>query len=251
MTEKHQAEQLFHGAFAEEYHFLQQICPEIIDINQKVAEFVAAWVPPMSASPARPLSLVEIGCGTGMTTQRLLDSRDDIHILAMDNAPAMVSQARANLAPYVAGQRLEIRESDALSALRSLPDDSVDIIASAYALHNFLSGYRSQVLAEIRRVLKPGGVFVNGDRYALDDPALHTADTQAAIRGYFRVFLGEMQRPDLLEQWVIHHISDDSEDHIMRFTLALDDMARQGFSDIKVHSREGVNTLLSSQKPSL
>ena len=250
MTEKHQAEHLFHGAFAEEYHFLQQICPEIIDINQKVAEFVAAWVPPSPASPDRPLRLVEIGCGTGMTTRRLLDSRDDIQILAMDNAPAMVSQARDNLAPFLDGQRLEIRECDALAALRSLPDGSVDIIASAYALHNFLSGYRSQVHAEISRVLRPGGVFVNGDRYALDDPAQHTADTQAAVRGYFRVFLGEMQRPDLLEQWVIHHISDDSEDHIMRYTPALQDMAQHGHSDIRVHYREGVNTLLSSQKPS-
>ncbi len=144
--------------------------------------------------------------------------------------------------------RLRLIENDALSHLQGLLANSIDIIASAYTLHNFLHGYRQQVLVEILRVLKPGGLFVNGDRYAVDDRGEHLKNTQEEVKSYFRVFLA-MNRPDLLEQWVVHLFSDESEDHIMRLQPALDDMAAIGFSNIDLHYREGTNALVSAVKP--
>jgi ubiquinone/menaquinone biosynthesis C-methylase UbiE len=246
MTSQHQAEHLFYGAFAEEYHFLQRICPPAADMSRRVGEFVGNW---NAAESQRPLTILELGCGTGITTNALLHHRPDAQLLSVDNAPAMLSQARERLTEAITEGRLALREIDALGALQSLPSASFDIVASAYTLHNFLFGYRHQVLAEIFRVLKSGGVFVNGDRYALDDPAAHLAATQDELRGYFRVFLGEMNRPDLLEQWVIHLFSDESEEHIMRLMPALAEMAALEFTTVTSHYREGVNTLVSGVKP--
>ena len=246
MKPEHQAEHLFHGAFADEYHFLQRICPPAAVMSRLVGEFVRDWA---ATNDERPLSVLELGCGTGFTTRHLLYARPDMRLLSVDNAPAMLNQAREFLADAVAAGRLELREADALAALRSLPDQSVDIVASAYTLHNFLFGYRHQVLAEILRVLKPGGVFVNGDRYAMNDAATHLANTQAELTGYFRILLDEMQRPDLLEQWVLHHFSDESEEHIMKLSPALEEMGELGFEAIKVHFRETVNALVSGVKP--
>lgn len=240
----HTAEHLFYGPFAEEYHFLQRICPPAVEMSRRVGECVAAWRP-VAAAP--PLQVLELGCGTGFTTRQLLDSREDARILAVDNAPAMLAQARELLTEPLAAGRLELRELDALSALQSLANNSVDIVASAYALHNFLSGYRSRVLAEILRVLKPGGVFVNGDRYAIDDPAEHLRQLQEEIRGYFRVFR-EMQRLDLLEQWVVHVFSDESEEHLMRLQPALNEMEALGYTHVQQHYRDGVNALVSGAK---
>jgi tRNA (cmo5U34)-methyltransferase len=87
--------------------------------------------------------------------------------------------------------------------------------ASAYTVHNFLETYRDQVLTEIFRVLRSGGIFLNGDRYALDDTAEHTRLTQEEVRGYFKAF-SAISRLDLLEQWVLHLFSDESADHNMR-----------------------------------
>jgi ubiquinone/menaquinone biosynthesis C-methylase UbiE len=193
--------------------------------------------------------MLELGSGTGITTNSLLNHRPEAQLISVDNAPTMLSQARERLSVAIAEGRLALREIDALGALQSLPSASVDIVASAYTLHNFLFGYRHQVLAEIYRVLTTGGVFVNGDRYALDDPATHLAATQDELRGYFRLFLGEMNRPDLLEQWVVHLFSDESEEHIMRFTPALEEMAALEFTEVTTHYREGVNTLVSGVKP--
>ena len=66
---------------------------------------------------------------------------------------------------------------------------------------------------------------------------------------WFRVFLDELNRPDLLEQWVIHHFSDESEEHLMRLRPSLDEMAALGFTDTHVHFRDKVNTLVSGVKP--
>ena len=245
MNREHTAEHLFYGPFADEYHWLRRICPAAADMSRRVGDFVSSGSGGPAGSGVRAL---EIGCGTGITTQYLLHSRPDLKILAVDNAPAMLAQARQHLAQPLAEGRLEIREHDALSALQGWASNTFDLVASGYTLHNFLSGYRSRVLAEILRVLKPGGVFVNGDRYAIDDPAEHLRHTQEEVREYFRVFLG-MQRPDLLEQWVVHLFSDESAEHLMRLQPALEELATLGYAGVCVNYRDGVNALVSAVKP--
>jgi tRNA (cmo5U34)-methyltransferase len=246
MNLEHAAEHLFKGPIAEEYGMLALICPAAAEMSRRVGKFAGDWTPPY---PASQLHLLEIGCGTGITTACLLAGREDALIESIDNAPAMLSQARQNLKEALAAKRLRLIENDALSHLQEIPEASVDIVASAYAFHNFLHGYRRRVLEEVFRVLKPGGLFVNGDRYAIDDADEHLKKTQEEVRGYFRIF-GEMNRPDLLEQWILHLFSDESEEHIMRLKPALDAMGEIGFDNIGLHFRDGVNALVSAIKPS-
>jgi len=241
---EHTAEHLFEGAIAEEYDKLMLICPPAAEMSRRVGKCVEEWTPPY---PVAQLNLLEIGCGTGITTACLLASREDVLIESVDNAPAMLSQARRNLSAGLATKRLRVIENDALSHLQGIPDASIDIVASAYALHNFLQGYRQRVLEDVWRVLKPGGLFVNGDRYAVDDAAEHLKNTQEEVRGYFRVF-ADMKRPDLLEQWIVHLFSDESEEHLMRLKPALDAMTAIGFQNIGLHYRVGVNALISASK---
>jgi ubiquinone/menaquinone biosynthesis C-methylase UbiE len=142
---------------------------------------------------------------------------------------------------------LSFSGEDALAALQALTSDSVDILASAYTLHNFHIDYRRQVLAEIYRVLKPGGKFVNGDRYALDDISAHTRSIQQEVGGYFKV-LTEINRLDLLEHWIVHLFNDESENHVMRESVALAQMAEAGFRDIDLQQRMEVNALVTAVK---
>jgi ubiquinone/menaquinone biosynthesis C-methylase UbiE len=239
-------ERLFAGQIGAEYEMLKLICPAAAEMSQKVGEFVAGWEPAHPVQP--PLQVFEMGCGTGMTTLALLHAREDIMVIAVDNEPTMLDQARKNLARWLEGGRLKLIEMDALSGLRDLSDHSIDLVASGYATHNFLEGYRRQVLAETFRALKTGGCFVNGDRYALDDTIEHTRLTQEEVRHYFKTFAA-INRYDLLEQWIVHLFSDESPDHIMRLGPSLTRMKETGFKPVDVRFREGVNTLLVATKP--
>lgn len=244
MTNQIKAEHQFKGAFAEDYAFLQLICPAVTDCAKRSAEALAKLPPSALGQPLRGL---EIGCGSGLSTRAFLDARPDLDLVAIDLAPTMLDQARSNLSMDVSSGRLDLHLMDALSYLEKTTSDSLDVVISNYAIHNFLEAYRSKVIKEIYRVMKPGAFFINGDRYGMDNPEEHLVALQSEVRGYFRVFK-TMDRWDLLEDWVIHVLSDESLDHVMRLSPSILDMQACGFDDIQILHRETVNTNLTARK---
>jgi len=234
---------MFSGMIGQEYQMLKLICPFATEMSRLVGENVGAYCLTQNG----PQTAVELGGGTGITTLAILSAAHDLNILSVDNEPTMQSQAKQSLQAWVAAGRLSFSGEDALSALQALASESVDILASAYTLHNFHIDYRRQVLAEIYRVLKPGGKFVNGDRYALDDISAHTRSIQREVGGYFKA-LKEVNRLDLLEHWIVHLFNDESENHVMRESVALAQMTDAGFREIKLQQRMEVNALVTAVK---
>jgi tRNA (cmo5U34)-methyltransferase len=235
-------ENLFTGPIGAEYRMLELICPNAALLARRVAERVAHW------REGEALEVFEIGCGSGISTLPLLALRENLHVTAIDSAAKMLDQARSHLARWVEAGRVRFLEADALESLRALPEASVDVVSSNYAIHNFLDAYRRTTLDEVYRVLKPGGLFVNGDRYAMDDRAAHLAATQNEVRGWFQKFEA-IGRLDLLQEWVAHLFSDESPEHIMYLTPALAHLEAIGFSPVRVEYREGVDTLVTAIKP--
>jgi len=108
---------------------------------------LAADLPLISA----PVCL-DLACGTGDLTRRLAAKYPDGTVMGLDLTEAMLAKARqlghpSNLR-YMAGDMGHI----------GLPDDSVDIVTGGYALRN--AGDLHEVLREIHRILKPGGIAV-------------------------------------------------------------------------------------------
>jgi tRNA (cmo5U34)-methyltransferase len=159
----------------------------------------------------------------------------------------MQDQAKKHLKRWMDDGRLTFCGDDALTALKNLENGSVDIVASAYTLHNFLNTYRQEVIEEIFRVLKPGGQFINGDRYGLDDISMHTRIVQQEVNDYFRI-LTEANKLELLENWIVHLFSDESENHIMRESVALNQLQEAGFVQINLSHRMAANALVTAVK---
>lgn len=234
---------MFAGIIGQDYQMLKLICPFAAEMSRLVGEAVGEFC----GGKAESVRVLELGGGTGITTLSLLMSDPNLHVLSVDNEPTMQNQAKQNLQQWVDQGRLAFSAADALGALQNLADGSVDIVASAYTLHNFEASYRRQAIQEIARVLKPGGRFINGDRYALDDIDAHTRTTQREVAGYFDV-LTKLNRLDLLEHWIIHLFSDESENHIMREAVALQQLEEAGFGPVRVELRQDVNALLVACK---
>lgn len=82
----------------------------------------------------------------------------------------------------------------------------------------------------------------------MDDRNAHLEDTQNLVRGWFRLFR-EIDRLDLLEDWIVHLISDESPRNIMYFEPALAQLRATGFLDVTVDFRDGVDTLIRAIRP--
>lgn len=100
----------------------------------------------------RPHLVVDIGCGTGLST-RLWAERANAVVGIEPNAD-MRNQAVA------ATQASNVTYHDGLSTRTGLPDGSADIVTVSQALHWMEP---EPTFAEVHRILRPGGVFAAYD----------------------------------------------------------------------------------------
>ncbi|HET9501359.1 MAG TPA: class I SAM-dependent methyltransferase [Marmoricola sp.] len=91
-----------------------------------------------------PVSVVELGAGTGKLTRLLVEAGHDV--LAVDPSVEMLAHLQAG----VPGARTAVATAEAIPA----PDRSADVVVCAQSFHWF---DHDVALAEIARVLRPGG----------------------------------------------------------------------------------------------
>ncbi|MDF1584293.1 MAG: class I SAM-dependent methyltransferase [Methyloprofundus sp.] len=239
-----QLEAMFSGVIGQEYDTLKLICP----LAAKMSQLVGSGVEHYGLARAhQTLSILELGGGTGITTLAILLAYESSHVLSVDSEPTMQTQAKQSLHEWLEQGRLNFDGRDALTVLQDTATASMDIVASAYTLHNFLDSYREQVITEIFRVLKPGGQFINGDRYGLDDIFAHTRVLQKEVSGYFKALVA-VNKLDVLEHWIVHLFSDESENHVMRESFSLQQLQQAGFSVVHLSHRCEVNALVIAEK---
>ncbi len=113
---------------------------------QRVREF---------ACPRPDDLVVDLGAGTGLLTLALATQVE--RVVAVDASPAMLER----LSEHAREARLPNIEV-VVADLRSLPlpDESVTLAVSSYAFHHLDDTGKELALAELRRVLAPGGRLV-------------------------------------------------------------------------------------------
>jgi ubiquinone/menaquinone biosynthesis C-methylase UbiE len=118
------------------------------------------------AAPEPGARILEIGCGTGAVTERLVAR--GAQVTAFDQSPAMLEQARARLA--AAGDRVDLRERTA-SEIDALPAGAFDAVVASLCLSEMSAGERRFVLAAAHDRLRNGGRIVVGDEVRPAGPA--------------------------------------------------------------------------------
>jgi demethylmenaquinone methyltransferase/2-methoxy-6-polyprenyl-1,4-benzoquinol methylase len=100
--------------------------------------------------------ILEIGCGTGALTVRLVAR--GATVLAVDQNPAMLEQARARLAaePPERAARVEWVERSA-AEIDGLPAAGFDAVVASFAFSEMSAGERAFVLRAVRERLRAGG----------------------------------------------------------------------------------------------
>ena len=100
--------------------------------------------------------LADIGCGPGLLTALVALRYPELKVLGIDTSQEMVKAAASNASALGLSSRLEFREGDI--ARLPLPEASLDVALSTLSLHHWSDP--GQALAEVHRVLKPGGRFL-------------------------------------------------------------------------------------------
>lgn len=96
---------------------------------------------------AADATILDVGCGTGLVTERLLELVPDGRVLAIDASQAMVDAAARRL-----GTRAGVWRADAVDVEVAVP---VDVVFSTAALH--WVGDHDRLWAHLASVLRAGG----------------------------------------------------------------------------------------------
>lgn len=135
--------------------------------------------------PDRPLTAIDLGCGTGGSTAALASCcPHDSTIVGYEQAPRLVAAARRKNYRLRSGSQAtvifvcqSIAQPLRNAAGMRLPDESVDLVNSSGVVgHHFTRRQVDAVVGEITRILRPGALA------SLDSgPTLPTADLIAAM----------------------------------------------------------------------
>ena len=106
----------------------------------------------------RPLSLVDLGCGDASLSQILFRNNQISSYIACDLSPPALALAKDNLASW--SSRLELNCLDMLEQLGQIPDRSLDLVFSSYAIHHLTDQSKLALFKECARVLNHSGYFV-------------------------------------------------------------------------------------------
>jgi SAM-dependent methyltransferase len=118
----------------------------------------------------QPARVLDLACGPGSITRRVLDRFPTAQVVAVDIDPLLLDLARD---AFAGDDRVEV-------LTRQLADSSwtdglsggFDAVLTATAMHWFPASALAGVYAGVARLLRSGGVFVNADHVPLAEPVL-------------------------------------------------------------------------------
>jgi SAM-dependent methyltransferase len=111
------------------------------------------------AAPAPDENVLDVGCGTGTVALTIAARVPSARVIGIDASPEMVELAKAKAVKAGAGCEFQVAAIESLP----FPDSSFNLVTSSLMLHHLPVELKRAGLAEVRRVLEPGGRFVAVD----------------------------------------------------------------------------------------
>ena len=118
---------------------------------------------------AQPLKLLDVACGTGHFLRMMGAALPAAKLFGVDLSPHYLARARETLP-----KNLDVSLLRENAEQLPFPEGHFDAVTNVYLLHEVPPEVRARILAEMARVVRPGGLVVVADSLQLADaPELH------------------------------------------------------------------------------
>jgi ubiquinone/menaquinone biosynthesis C-methylase UbiE len=105
-----------------------------------------------------PLKIIDLGCGDGWLATHAFRHANVAEYHAVDVSEAAVAQARQHVAVWQG--RAMVTAGNLAEFLGDVNDNSANVILASYSLHHFSTEAKIALIADIHRVLAPGGTLL-------------------------------------------------------------------------------------------
>jgi ubiquinone/menaquinone biosynthesis C-methylase UbiE len=134
--------------------------------------------------------LLDVACGTGRFLREVKANYPRLHVTGLDLSPHYLAVARRELEPWS-----RVRFVEGAAEAMPFADAEFDVVTCIYLFHELPPRIRRQVVAEVRRVLRPGGILIFVDSLQTgDEPdydALLDLFPLAFHEPYYASYLGD------------------------------------------------------------
>ncbi|MBN1169831.1 class I SAM-dependent methyltransferase [Candidatus Micrarchaeota archaeon] len=225
---------IYRGCSASQFHLAKKAMPHHDLFQEEVAKQAAEKFDGKSV-------VVELGVGTGETTQALM------RICNMRKIGALyLVEREIDLLRQIPAEQYKKHCNATVMHFRNFIDslDSLnpDVVYSALTIHNMRHEDQIALFRKIHEKLAKGGRFVDGDVVSHEDPRKQEAVFEAQM-DRFREHLPAK----LAQQWIAHYRKDRDEIGHVTVSELRRKLSETGFST-RVTFREGLEAVLVADK---
>jgi ubiquinone/menaquinone biosynthesis C-methylase UbiE len=154
----------------------------------------------LAENPAGPRGgtarLLDLGCGTGQFLREVKANYPRLHVTGLDLSPHYLSVAQRQLAPWS-----RTRFVEGMAEAMPFVDAEFDVVTCIYLFHELPPRIRRKAVAEIRRVLRPGGTLIFVDSLQTGDEPDYDATLELFPVAFYEPYYETYLREDLDRLW--------------------------------------------------
>lgn len=133
---------------------------EILSIISRVAA---------ELGPANP-KIIDLGCGLGDVTAEILKLKPQADVLMIDFSDEMIRRSSER---FRGNKNITVVKRDLNQGILDITDErGFDAVVSCFSIHHVEFENRIKLYSDIRELIEEPGLFINGDLFREDSPAI-------------------------------------------------------------------------------